>query len=159
MILRQLSTDAIGCGDGLRYAGVGHEDDKFLAAVPCRYVRFAGAFLKNLTEEAEGGVAGRMAMIAVEVAEMVDIEHDRGQVGWRSAAFVSGDREDQGCVEMPPVVQAGQAVEDRESRDFLDEMGVRECECRMCAEQGEHRECVKRLTRPFELRARRRPVV
>ena len=65
--------------------------------------------------------SAEMAVAPIELAEVVEIEHDRGQVPGRPPALEPGDGEVQGGVEMPPVVEAGEPIVDGERRFVRDD--------------------------------------
>src|SRR5450759_1819632 len=134
----EIPTDFVGQAGGLREAAVFEDRDELLAPVARDEVSGTQALPQDLTENAEHGVASQMSVETVEVAEMIEIKHDRGQVSGPSEALEASDGEVACGVEMPTVVEAGQHIVDRERRHLFDEVGVRERERRARAEHGEH---------------------
>jgi hypothetical protein len=101
----ELPADLLGAAGGLGEAAVLENRDEFLATVSRHDVGGAQPYPQDLAEQTKQGIAGQMPVAAIEVAEVVEIEHDRGQVPGGCPALETGDSQVQRGVEVPAVVQ------------------------------------------------------
>ena len=122
--LRQPAHDAVSQSAALGLARARHQDAELVAADAAderaRYRR--GLLGERRRRAADRLVAGLVALVVVDVLEVVEVEHrEREVVAFAPRLEV---RELEALVERAPVREAGQAVAARELRDLREDLGA-----------------------------------
>ena len=105
-----LVLDAVHDDPGLVFVGIGQDQDEFVAAVAVGGIDiFADAYLDDVGQRLERMVAHLVAFGIVELLEMVDVDHDKGQLAAR-IAFEAGKLALDLLIKIARVVKPGQAV-------------------------------------------------
>ena len=110
--LGEAGADLVEDGGGLDGGGAAHDDDELLAAVAADQVGAAEAVAERAGDVAEDGVADQVAVVVVDLLEVVDVEERDGD---RLAGRGGGDQRGAQLLERVAAVEdAGEPVADRE---------------------------------------------
>ena len=114
--------ESLGDNEGIGETGVGEDDGELVTAVACRDIRFADAVSDMPCHVEEYGVSGSVSMLVVDLFEVVQVDHNKGQVSTVAAA--AGDFLVQFVVKGVVVDETGHAIGPGLVVDFFVEFDI-----------------------------------
>ena len=118
----QLLADARGCLRGFRFAGLGKNQGKFVAAVTRRSINRAAAVCQRGAEALDGAAAGKMAILSLIFFRLVQIEKQNGETAAGAARALDFGFEH--FDQAPVIGEAGERIGSSQLADLIEKLRV-----------------------------------